>query len=861
MENLKKLSEYDLKALYTLFRTSELGILSDEANERLEKYGLNEITNKKEKEWYIQLILSFISPFNFILVFLAIVSLFTDVIFASKNERNWTSIVIVLTMVVISSFIKFFQEYRSNKAAKSLKNLVRTEATIIRGGQVQEISLKEVVPGDIVKLAAGDMIPADIRVTSSKDLFISQSMLTGESEPIEKIVLRKENPENITDISNILLMGTNIVSGSATGIVLQTGNNTYLSTIIDTLNSVNKKTNFEKGIDRISNLLIKFMLIMVPIVFIINGVLKNSWLESILFSISVAVGLTPEMLPMIVTGNLAKGAIALAKKKTVVKKLDAIQNFGAMNILCTDKTGTLTLDRVTVVKYLNLDGESDDTVLKYGYLNSFFQTGLKNLMDRAILEFEEEHIHLQNTYKKIDELPFDFERRRMSVILEDTDFKRIMVTKGAIEEMLSICSYAQIKKEIAPLNEKIKQQIIDMSNELNKDGMRVIGISKKDLSENRELNFNIKDESEEIFVGYIGFLDPPKEDVKEVIKSLKNYGIQIKVLTGDSPTVTQKICNEIGIDSSNMLLGGEIESMDDIQLQNSLSGVSIFAKLSPMDKSRIIKSLQTLGNTVGFLGDGINDALALKQADVGISVDTGMDIAKESADIILLEKDLMVLLEGVIDGRKIFMNMIKYIKMTASSNFGNVFSVVIASIFLPFLPMMPIQLLFQNLLYDISQISIPWDNVDKEDIIKPQNWNAEDVGRFMIYIGPISSIFDIITFLLMFYIFSANSIETQSIFHTGWFIEGLLSQTLIIHMIRTKKIPFIQSRANIRVILLTFIVMSFGVYITYTRLGTYLGLVSLNLQYFIWLTGILIGYFILTLIVKEYYINKFKTWL
>ncbi|MGL4977680.1 MAG: magnesium-translocating P-type ATPase [Cetobacterium sp.] len=858
---MKNFATVDIEKIYEQLETSIEGLSENVIDKKIQKYGINEIVKEKQKPIYIQFLLAFVNPFNSILFVLAIMSLFTDIVLVHKKEKSWVSIVLILSMILVSSLIKFFQEYKSSKTAQSLKNLITTTVSVIRDGSLKEINIKKLVPGDIVKLSAGDIVPGDIRVISSKDLFISQSSLTGESTPVEKSSTLKSSKVSIADLTNILLMGTNVLSGTATGIVLRTGKDTFLNEIGESLKDNNSTNSFQKGIDDISKLLIKFMMVMVPIVFLINGVLKGSWFESILFSISIAIGLTPEMLPMIVTGNLTKGAIELSKKKTIVKKLDAIHNFGAMNILCTDKTGTLTQDKVTVVKYINFLGTEDSYVLYLAYLNSFFQTGLKNLMDRAILQFEEEHYKVKHEFKKIDELPFDFERRRMSVILESVDNERFMITKGAIEEILSISAFTELNNKIEPMSDKIKKEIIELVSNLNNDGMRVIGIGKKVLSRERGLNFSAVDESNINFVGMLGFLDPAKDGVAHVLKKLNEYGVNIKVLTGDNELVTRKICKDINLKVTNCLNGDVLETLDDLSLKELLNTTNIFCKLSPIDKSRIVKLLKEMGNTVGYMGDGINDAPALKQSDVGISVDTGMDIAKESAEIILLEKDLSVLLEGVIVGRKIFTNMIKYLKMTASSNFGNVFSVVLASAFLPFLPMLPIQLLFQNLLYDISQISIPWDNVDEEDIMVPKNWSAQNVQKFMIYIGPISSIFDILTFLIMFYIFKANTPLTQDIFHTGWFIESIISQTLIIHLIRTKKIPFLESNANIKVMLLTSSIMIFAIFVTYSKLNTVLGFVALPYQYFLWLGLIISGYFLVILKVKKLFIKKFRTWL
>lgn len=858
-------SNMDLDSIYREFNTDIKGLTMDSVEYRIEKYGLNQVSYKKPTSWYIQLLRAFMNPFVLVLLVLAIVSLITDVILVAPQDRSFSTVIIIGIMVSISGFLKFFQEFKSNKATEQLKSLVRTTVAVCRKNLgVNEINMTEIVPGDIIYLAAGDMIPADVRIITSKDLFVSQSALTGESEPVEKYSTLKNTNKNlnVTELDNICLLGTNIISGSATAVVIATGNDTYFGSIAPSLVEVKSETSFEKGVNSISILLIKFMLIMVPIVFLLNGFTKGDWLEALLFAISIAVGLTPEMLPMIVTTNLAKGAAQMAKHKTVVKKIDAIQEFGAMDVLCTDKTGTLTLDKIVVEKHLNIHGEEDLRVLRHAYLNSFYQTGLRNLMDIAILDLGKEigFTELEKKYIKVDEIPFDFTRRRMSVVLKDNKGKRQLVTKGAIEEMLSICTLAEYNGEVVELTEDIKNKVLNMVNKLNNDGMRVIGVAQKnDIPD--ENNFNVKDESNMVLMGYIGFLDPPKTSAANAIDALHENSVQVKILTGDNDVVTLKICREVGIEVNNILLGTDMENMSDEEISSIVSNTNVFAKLTPLQKSRIIKILQDNGHTVGYMGDGINDAAALRQADVGISVDTAVDIAKESADIILLEKSLMVLEKGVIEGRRVFGNIIKYIKMTASSNFGNVFSVLVASAFLPFLPMMPIQLLIQNLFYDVSQISIPWDTMDKEYLSKPRKWNADDIGRFMLFIGPISSIFDIITYLVMWFVFKANNPAMQSLFQSGWFIEGLLSQILIIHMIRTEKIPFIQSRAANSVILLTVIIMITGICIPFTNLGTSVGFQALPLSYFPWLISILLSYCMLIQIIKKLYIKRFNKWL
>ncbi|MBU3206410.1 magnesium-translocating P-type ATPase [Clostridium algidicarnis] len=865
-EKLIEFSKKGIDELFEIFNTNAKGLTEQEVKERIRIYGENQVSEEKAVPWYRQLIKSFMNPFILVLVGLDVISYITDVVIVPKEDRRFEAVIVITIMVLISGIMRFVQEYKSSKAAEELKSLVKTTAAVARRETgVNEINMEEIVPGDIIHLAAGDMIPADVRIIECKDLFISQSALTGESEPVEKYsyVKGKINKNiNASDLENVCLLGTDVISGSARAVTIATGDNTYFGSLATSLIGKRAKTGFEKGVDSVSLLLIKFMLVMVPIVFLINGIKKGDWMQALLFATSIAVGLTPEMLPMIVTTNLAKGAVAMSKRKTVVKRLDAIQNFGAMDILCTDKTGTLTLDKIVVEKHLDVNGNEDDRVLRQGYLNSFYQTGLRNLMDIAILEFgdEKNFSSLKSSYTKVDEIPFDFTRRRMSVVLQNNDGKRQLITKGAVEEMISICSFVEYDGQVVELTEDIKTKVKEMVEKLNKDGMRVIAISQKNNIPD-ENSFSIKDESDMTLIGYIGFLDPPKKSAAKAIEALQNNGVKVKVLTGDNDVVTEKICKEVGIEIENMLLGTDIEIMSDEKLALVSENTTVFAKLSPTQKSRVVKALQNNGHTIGYLGDGVNDAPALRAADVGISVDTAVDIAKEAADVILLEKDLMVLEEGVIEGRNIFGNIIKYIKMTASSNFGNVFSVLIASAFLPFLPMLPVHLLIQNLFYDISQIAIPWDTMDEDYLRKPRKWDASDIGRFMIFVGPISSIFDIITYVVMWNVFKANTPAAAALFHSGWFVEGLLSQTLVVHMIRTKKVPFIQSRATTPVIVLTGIIMAMGIAIPFTSFGASVGFVPLPLSYFPWLIGILLGYCLMIQIVKNIYIKKFKKWL
>lgn len=865
-QNLIRYSKEDTDSIFKILDTGENGISTNEAINRLEEYGLNQVAHEKPTPWYIQLINAFINPFVIILLALAIISYITDVAIAPAGEKSWEAVIVIIIMVTISALLHFFQEYRSGKAAQKLKALVQSTAAIARKDTgVEEIPMKYIVPGDIIHLATGDMIPADLKIIKAKDLFISQSALTGESQPVEKFsdIKTELNPKmNPSDIDNICLLGTDVISGSAVGIVITTGNDTYFGSIAKSIVDKKIETSFEKGVSSVSRLLIRFMLVMVPIVFVINGITKGDWLQALLFGVSIAVGLTPEMLPVIVTTNLAKGAIAMSKRKTVVKKLDAIQNFGAMDILCTDKTGTLTLDKIILERHLDVHGNENNRVLRHAYLNSFYQTGFRNLMDKAILEHGNERGFeiLKHKYTKVDEIPFDFARRRMSVVLESEGNKRQLVTKGAVEEILSICSLVEYNGKVIELTDEIKEEVINRVAGLNEDGMRVIGLAQKNDVPDENV-FGIKDESNMVLMGYIAFLDPPKESAAGAIKALNDHGVTVKVLTGDSEIVTKRVCREVGLPIDNILLGTDIEGLTDEQLSSMIYNTTIFAKMSPIQKARIIKIIKDKGHTVGFLGDGINDAPALREADVGISVDTAVDIAKESADIILLEKDLMVLEEGVIHGRKIFGNILKYINMTVSSNFGNVFSVLIASAFLPFLPMLPIHLLIQNLLYDVSQISIPWDTMDEDYIKEPRQWDPGNITKFTVYIGPISSIFDIVTYLVMWYVFRANTPALQSLFHSGWFIEGLLSQTLIVHMIRTRKVPFIQSRATAPVLLLTGAVMIIGIIIPFSEFGAAVGLQPLPLSYFPWLIGILLAYSLSIQVAKNMYIKKFNTWL
>ncbi len=873
-------SEASFQDLYRDLESSEKGKNLDQVKFAREKFGENKVSYNKEDGVLKKLFQAFINPFTLILIALALVSLFTDVISVEEIEREYTTVVIIVTMVMISGILRFVQETRSGNAAEKLLEMIETNISVERlEDGVEEIPLDEVVVGDLIHLSAGDMIPADLRILEAKDLFVSQSSLTGESEPVEKWASLEENPSRqAMERNNLAFMGTNVVSGYARGIVVGTGNSTLFGQIAKNLNKEKVVTSFEKGVNSVSWVLIKFMLIMVPIVFLINGFTKGDWLAALLFGISIAVGLTPEMLPMIVTTSLAKGAIAMSKEKVIIKNLNSIQNLGAIDILCTDKTGTLTEDKVKLQFHMDIDGNTDTRVLRHGFLNSYYQTGLKNLMDLAIIdkamELKDKDKNLENSmtrYKKIDEVPFDFNRRRMSVVVEDETGKTQMITKGAVEEMLTISSFVEYKGEVKALTREMKKIVLDKVKELNKNGMRVIAVSQK-TNPSPVGEFSVDDEKDMVLLGYLAFLDPAKESAIDAIKALKDYGVNVKILTGDNEEVTKSVCRQVGIKFNRVYLGSEIQDMSDEDLARIAERENVFAKLSPSQKSRIIKVLRENGHSVGYMGDGINDAVALEVSDVGISVDNAVDIAKESADVILLEKDLMVLESGIIEGRKTYANMIKYIKMTASSNFGNVFSVLIASAFLPFLPMASLHLILLNLIYDISCTAIPWDNVDEEFLKVPREWDASSVAKFMLWIGPTSSVFDVTTYILMYFIiapmFTGGLLYHQltdpkmmalyvAVFQAGWFVESMWSQTLVIHMIRTPKIPFLQSNASWQLTLLTFTGIGILTAIPFTSFGLSIGLAPLPKIYFLYLGITIVLYMVLATLVKKLYIKRY----
>jgi Mg2+-importing ATPase len=861
--------------LLAALATTPDGLTRAQALARLDRDGPNEVAGERPPRWYFQLAHALHTPFNYLLLTLAAIALLTDDLAAAA---------IIAVMVSLSTLLRFWQEYRSGQAAEKLRALVHTTATVSRPAaapeddapqssspQQIEIPIRDLVVGDVIHLSAGDLVPADVRLLSAKDLFISQATLTGESIPVEKSDVPAAEAGRLADagvspldLPSVCFLGTTVVSGTAQAVVVATGDRTYLGSVARHLVGRRAETAFDRGVRGVSWLLIRFMIVMVPVVFFLNGVTKGNWGEAFLFAVAVAVGLTPEMLPMIVTANLARGAVAMSRRKVIVKKLPAIQNLGAMDVLCTDKTGTLTQDRVVLIRHLDVTGNECEEVLEYAYLNSHFQTGLKNLLDRAVLEHEDLHQtrELAQRYVKYDEVPFDFHRRRMSVVVHEVFKGRdLLICKGAVEEVLGACSEVRIGRTDRPLSDDLREQVLATLTGMNEDGLRVIAVAIKQVWSQPGKQYGVADEEGLTLIGFIAFLDPPKDSAAPALAALARHGVAVKVLTGDNELVARKVCKDVGLPVPRMLLGYQIEAMTDADLDLAAEEATLFAKLNPAQKARIIAALKRRGHTVGFLGDGINDAPALRAADAGVSVDSGADVAKESADIILLEKSLMVLEEGVLLGRQTYGNTIKYIKMAASSNFGNVFSVLVASAWLPFLPMLAIHLLIQNLLYDISQIGIPFDRMDDEYLEQPREWRVDDLGRFMLIVGPVSSVFDITTFLLLYYVFRANTPEAQALFHSGWFVEGLLSQTLIIHMIRTSKVPFLQSTAAAPLMTLTLCVMAVGVALPFTPVGAAVGLVPLPAAYFPWLIATLLGYCLLTQAVKRWYIRRFGMWL
>ena len=849
-KNLVESARLDASAVLENLNTTQNGLSAEEVETRLEQYGFNEVAKEKHQTWLMRLVDNVKNPLVILLSLLGLVSYLTG---------DVPGTIVIFIMVLLGIVLRYIQESRADNAAEKLKEMVSTTATVLRAGKRLEIPLKELVPGDIVQLSAGDMVPGDVRLLSTKDLFLNQAALTGESMPVEKLPAAvTDEALNPLEMPNLGFLGTNVESGTGQAVVVQTGSGTYFGSLAGSIVGGRQLTSFDKGVNGFTWLMIGFMSIMVPLVFVFNGLSKHNWLEAFLFALAVAVGLTPEMLPMIVTVNLSKGALAMSKKKVIVKRLNSIQNFGAMDVLCTDKTGTITEGRIVLEKYLDVKSNPSERVLHYGYMNSYYQTGLKNLMDEAILNHVNlnDDLQVDELYRKIDELPFDFQRRRMSVIVENNQNQHILICKGAVEEIMHLSTHVEVAGEVLEVlpehDEHRKQRV----KQLNSEGFRVIAVAYRIFpGDNDTPHYTIGDESNLTLLGYLAFLDPPKESASEALDKLHSHNVSVKILTGDNDIVTSYICRQVGLPVERILLGPEIEQMDDVQLADAAEVITVFAKLSPAHKERIIRALQGKGHVVGFMGDGINDAPALKTADVGISVNSAVDIAKESSDIILLENSLLVLEEGVLEGRRVFGNITKYIKMAASSNFGNMFSVLGASLFLPFLPMLPIQVLTNNLLYDFSQTSIPTDQVDPEWLAKPRKWEISSMRRFIVFIGPISSIFDYMTYFIMLYVF--NCWNNPTLFQTGWFVESLFTQTLIIHVIRTNKIPFIQSRASTSLILTSLIIVAVGAWLTISPVAKTLGFVALPPLYWPLLAAMLLAYIVLTQIVKTWFVRRF----
>ena len=870
MANQKK-EDVDVKASYgefcTLSREDFLseyqvdpnGLNSDTVLKNQHEYGPNEIRQAKPKKWYHYFFNSLVSPFNMILLGISLVLFYTDVILPETPSP--ANIIVILVLVLVSTLLDFFEEYRSNKAAEKLKEMVSTTTTVLRNGKQVKIPMKEITIGDVVVLSAGDMIPADLRIIESKDLYVGQSSITGESDSVRKLVNSElhsvDEIESITDLDTICFMGTNVISGSAKAVVIMVADDTYFGKVAHTLIQGKPKTDFQKGIESISKLLIRFMLILIPIIFILNA-WKHNIVTSFTFSVAIAIVITPLLLPVILSSSLSKGAVRMSKKKTIVKRLDSIQSFGSMNILCTDKTGTLTEDKIVLEKYLDIHGNEDIRILKHAFLNAYFQTGLKGNIDEAVIKrgLENNLGSLQDTYKKIDEIPFDFTRRRLSVVVSDGQ-KKQLITKGAVEEILSICTMVDYKGEVSPITNAIKDNIKRMTKELNKDGLRVVAVCQKNDIASIS-SFKVEDEKNMVLLGFIGFLDPPKESAKASIKRLNQAGIRVIVLTGDNAEVTQSICKKVGINSSRIILGSQIDKLSDAGLVRLTRKYNVFAKLSPIQKARVVRILKEDGNIVGYMGDGINDTPSLTNSEVGVSVDTAVDIAKETADVILLDKDLNVLLDGVLEGRRTFANLMKYIKLAVSFNFGEVLSVIIASVALPFLPETPIQLLVEGLLYDIGQLTLPFDHVDEEYLQKPRKFDMKGLKHFMLFMGPVSSCFDLIVFASLWFFLG---IREAAIFQTVWFVYSIVSNLIGMHMIRTAKIPFVQSHAHKMVYFSSILLCIIGIIVPFTSFGQMIGLVAIPLSYLGIIFGVTFLYCVLALFAKKIYIKKYGEWI
>ena len=840
------------------YHVNEKGLSSKKANELIHNLGLNEIKQAKPKRWYHYFLESLFSPFNCILLGIVCILIYTDIYL--PETPSYANIIVIAILVTASTLLDFVEEYRSNKAAEELKQMVATNTTVIRDGKEIQVPINHVTLGDIIVLSAGSMIPADLRIIEAKDLYVGQSSLTGESDSVEKHVDSKislNDIDNISDLDTICFMGTNVISGSAKGVVIKTADSTYFGKIAHTLTTGKPKTAFQKGIENISRLLIHFMLILIPIIFLLNA-WKHDIVTAFTFAVAIAIAITPLLLPVILSSSLSKGAVRMSKKKTIVKKLDSIQNFGAMNILCTDKTGTLTEDKIVLEKYLDINGEEDIRTLKHAFLNSYFQTGLKGNIDEAVIKraLENGLENFKTEYKKVDEIPFDFSRRRLSVIVSDGN-KKQMITKGAVEEILNICTKVDYKGEVSPITKEIKENVKNISKTLNEQGLRVVAVCQKNDIEGIQ-HFDVKDEKNMVLIGFIGFLDPPKESAKESIEKLNKAGIRVIVLTGDNAEVTRCVCDIVGINSKNIVLGSKLDKLSDTAVLRLLKRTNIFAKLSPIQKARIVRLLKEAGNIVGYMGDGINDSPSLTNSDVGVSVDTAVDIAKESADIILLEKDLNVLLDGVTEGRRTFVNLMKYIKLATSFNFGEVVSVIIASVLLPFLPETPIQLLVEGLLYDFGQMTLPFDHVDKESLQHPKKLDINSLKHFMLFMGPVSSVFDMIVFASLWFFFQVRDAAT---FQTIWFSYSIVSNLVGMHIIRTSKIPFIQSNAHKAVYISSISLIIIGLVVPFTALGSMIGLVPIAGQYIFLIFAVTILYCFVALFAKKIYIKKYGEWI
>ena len=862
MPDMLWISAMEEAEIYEVLNTSPEGLSEAQTEELREQYGENRITRGKKLSLAGRLKSAFVNPFSLILCALALVSLFTEVIWAKPGEKNPASVVIIAGMVLVSGVLRLVQETRSGNAAARLSGMLRTTACVERleSGR-QELPLEELVVGDVIHLAAGDMIPADLRILEAKDLFVSQSALTGESEPVEKTGLPDSREVPALQKRCLVFTGSSVVSGSARGVVAAVGDGTVLGGMAGRLAEKKTETSFEKGMNSVSWLLVRLMLFMVPVVLLLNGFVKGNWLHAVLFAISIAIGLTPEMLPVIVTACLARGAVSMSRHQVIVKELNAIQNLGSMDVLCTDKTGTLTQDKIVLERHLNVDGKEDDRILRHAFLNSWHQTGLRNLLDRAVIERTQvlmdgnpELENLEKAYTKVDEIPFDFERRRMSVVVEDRSGKRQMITKGAAEEMLQVCAYTEQQGRVVPLTEKMREQVLKSVSMLNEKGLRVLGLAQRTNPSPAGV-FSVEDEREMVLIGYLAFLDLPKPTTAGAVEALQSHGVDVKALTEDNEKVARCICDMVGIPSERMLLGEELEKMTDQELRIRAEEASIFAKLSPEQKARVVEALRENGHSVGYLGDGINDSAAMKASDVGISVDNAVDIAKECAQVILLKKDLLVLEEGVLEGRRVYANMMKYIRLTAASNFGNMFSVLAASVFLPFLPMEALQILLLNMVYDLACTALPWDQVDGEELRRPAVWDAGSVEKFMFRMGPVSSVFDILTYLLLYFVVCpaacgggyrvldpAGRAAFAALFQTGWFVESMWTQTLVIHVVRTGKIPFLQSRASAPVLASTLLSVGVLTALPFLPFGRSFGLTALPAGYFGWLALVTAGY-------------------